>query len=154
MADTQTWAEIPFILKQGSHWRRFVRFWQDEAKTIPVDLTGFAADMHIREGVADADEAVLAHLSSRSGSDETPRIFFVGVNSAGDPVPETADATTGMVMLELSADDSRQMLPSKVGRKGFVESGLIYDLEFTAPGGEPETWAAGEIAFHHEVTRR
>ena len=154
MADTQTWAEIPFIMKQGSRWQRFVRFWQDAAQTIPVDLTGYAADMHIREGVADGDDAVLAHLSSRSGSDETPRIFFIGVDSAGDPVPETADPTSGMVMLELSADDTRQILPSKVGRKGFVESGLIYDLEFTPPGDEPDCWAAGDIAFHHEVTRR
>jgi hypothetical protein len=154
MADVKTWAEIPFILKQGSHWRRFIRFYQDADQTTGVDFTGFAADMHIREGVADADAPVLAHLSSRTGSDETQRIFFIGVDSAGDPVPEVEDFTSGMVMLELSAEDSRQILPEKVARKGLAEATLVYDLEFTAPGGQPDTWASDEIEFHFEVTRR
>jgi hypothetical protein len=154
VADQQQWTEREFICDQGSEWRRYIRFWQDEAKTIPVDFTGYAIDMHIREGVADSGSGVQAHLSSRAGSDETQRIFFIGVNSAGEPVPEVEDETSGMVMLLLSADDTRQIVPTKVAKRGLVEATFVYDMEWTPPGADPQRKMAGDFVLSLEVTRR
>jgi hypothetical protein len=154
MADSVQWTNIPFKCDQGSRWRRFVRFWEDAVDGTPFNFTDYEWDMHIREGVADSGAAVLAHLSSRSGSDEDQRIFFVGVNSAGEPVPEVTDRTSGMVMFQLSAADTQAMRPAKIPKKGLAEVACIYDAELSPAGGDPEKRMQGEFLLNLEVTRR
>ena len=157
MTETASWATHDFKAAQGSLFRRFLKFWEDAAKTVPRDNTGCEFDMHVREGVADSGAATLAHLSTRTGSDETQRIFFIGETSDGLPDADgVPDPSNGWIMLLLSAAETRDIAPSKaIKPKQFpFESTFYYDIELTEPGGDPDRILAGEFVLSHEVTRR
>lgn len=158
MSDTQQWARVDFKCDQGSEWRRYLRFWQDAGKTQPMDFTDVAVDMHIREGVADSGAGTVAHLSSRTGSDETPRILFIGVTGSDeDPDPDgTPDPSNGYLMLLLSAEETQAIVPAKLPkpRAWPFETTFYYDMEFTPAGADPTRRMAGEFVLSLEVTRR
>lgn len=156
MADTITWVEYDFAaVAQGSRWTRFVRLWQDAAKTLPVDFTGASVKMHIREGVADSGAAVKAELSSAASSDDPQRIFFPPADSNGLPVEGGAeDRTSGFLMLDLEAAASTAILPTKLPKRGsLAEAMFYYDLEITDSLGVPRRRMRGQWPLSLEVTR-
>lgn len=153
MADTQQWVTRAFACDQGSSWRRAIKFWQDDARTAPVDLTGFAVDLQIREGVADSGATLIKQLSTRSG---IGGIRFVGQNGDGTPnLTGTPNPANGWVILEMSDEQTAALTGSKPPRpKAFPATALFYyDLELTSPSGETQRRMAGTFTVSLEVTR-
>lgn len=156
MADTQQWVAYDFLADQGSRWRRFVRFWQDAAKTIPFDFTGCTVVMHIREGVADSGAPIKEALSSAASSDDPQRIFFPPADSSGLPIPEgVEDRESGFLMLQLSDEETRAIVPTKLPKRGaFPAIGqFYYDIEVTDSLGVTQRRMAGKWTLSLEVTR-
>lgn len=150
--------EHDFSARQGVPWIGILQLFEDEAETVPFDWTGYAIDMHIREGVADSGATVKAHLSNREGSDETPRIFFIGKDSNGLPVIDgPPDPTNGFIMLKLPAAETSEITPTKPrprpGSYPFTAE-FYYDIEYAPAGGEPDCLAFGKWSLALEVTRR
>lgn len=156
-------ASVDFLIEdnsgcfQGSPWQAVMQFFTDDAGVTPYDFTDHEIDMHIREGVADSGATAVADLTTRSSSAQTPRIFFIGADSAGLPVIEgTPDPTNGFVLFKIPAAETALITPSKTIKKGKypVVSRFDYDIEVTAAGGEPSRLAMGIWELSHEVTRR
>lgn len=148
--------EIPLEFRQGSPFEIVIQLFQDEAKTIPLDLTGYELNMHIREGVADSSAPLVAFLSSVASSAQDRRIFVVPIATDGTPdLSGSEDWSTGAVYLRLlSAETSAIRTAKPPKQRTFpVELPFFYDLEATPPGGQPFAVAFGPFTGTAEVTR-
>lgn len=149
-------AEIPLEFRQGSPFEVVLQFFQDEAGTIPVDLTGYELNMHIREGVADSGAPLVASLSSVATSDLDARIFVVPIASDGTPdLSGAEDPTSGAVFLRLLSTETADLKTAKPPKQRSypVEIPLFYDLEAKPPDGQAFALAFGPLTGTAEVTR-
>lgn len=149
-------AEIPLTFRQGSPFEIVIQLFQDEAKTQPLDLTGYELNMHIREGVADSSAPLVASLSSVATSAQDARIFVVPIATDGLPdLSGAQDPTSGAVYLKLASAETAEIRTAKPPKQRSypVELTFYYDLEATPPGGEPFAVAFGTMTGIAEVTR-
>lgn len=149
-------AEIDFACLQGSPFQAVLKFFQDEAQTMPVDFTGYTFEMQLREGVADSDAPVVFSLASVASTAAEARIVFVGANTDGSPnIDGTPDPTNGMIYLHLTSAETSTIHATKPPKlRTFpAVSNFFYDLEATPPGGEPRRIAYGAFDLSLEVTR-
>jgi hypothetical protein len=150
-------AEIDFTARQGSPFHAYLQFFTDTGGTVPMDLTGYRVDMHIREGVADSAAPVVLSLSTEADSDNDARIFYVAEASSGEPDPDgTPDPSNGFIYLKLASAETVLLQTAKQPKqRSYPAVGkFYYDIEATPPGGEPFALAFGKFDVTLEITRR
>ena len=93
-------------IMQGSDYNQVFKFFEDEEKTIPLDLTGVTAAMKIR--LEDYDGKVLIDLVSPTYLSINEGASTIGVNipsamsSALSPVNKGDDSISGVYDLEIT----------------------------------------------------
>jgi len=93
-------------IMQGSDYNQVFKFFEDEEKTIPLDLTGVTAAMKIR--LEDYDGKVLIDLVSPTNLSINEGASTIGVNipsamsSALSPVNKGDDSISGVYDLEIT----------------------------------------------------
>lgn len=113
--------KVNLKINQGETYRHTI-FWTD-ADGLPIDLTQYTADMHIRGKISDA--IPLLELTTENG-----RIFF-------------PDALAGEIQIYLTAADTAAI--------NWVSG--VYDLEMLKTGGDVTRIIEGTVSITKEVTR-
>lgn len=133
---------------QGAVWNPILAFFQDEAQTIPVDLTGYEVDMHVRsKPSADFDPVLIVALSTRAAGEGAGRITFTDANGVpGDP-------SLGCVRLLLTSAETAAILWDGSASNIPALMTFYYDIELVAPGGAVQRVMRGKWPFDAEITR-
>jgi hypothetical protein len=115
-------------IQQGSDYYQVFKFFEDEAKTIPLDLTGSTAMMYIRRD--DYDGAKLVTLESELDGG-------LSINEAASTISVSIPAAVTSAILAVKGDDS---IPG------------VYDLEIYGVGTAIRV-VQGAVIISREVTR-
>lgn len=144
MADAQPVTyDFPPIL-QGSEWEPVLQFFQDKARTLPLDLTGYEIDMHVREKpAADIDATIIVALSTRLVGEGANRIIIVD-----------NDPTQGAVQLRLTAAETESIPWDGQARGVPAVINFWYDLELVAPSGRVQRVMRGKWPFDAQITKQ
>jgi hypothetical protein len=144
MADAQPVTyDFPPIL-QGSDWEPVLQFFQDKARTLPMDLTGYEIDMHVREApAADIEPTIIVALSTRAVGEGAGRITVV----ANDP-------TQGKVQLRLTAAETEAIQWSGQARGVPAIMTFWYDLELVSGTGRVQRVMRGKWPFDAQITKQ
>ncbi len=148
-------AEVDYECRQGSPYHGLLQFFSDTGATQPYDFTGYSFEMHIREGVRNSGAPLIMSLSSEDTSGQDARIFFIGETTSGEPdVVGTADPPNGFIYRHLTSTDTRGFATAKPPKQRNypVVAPFFYDIEATAPGGEPFCICFGKFDVTLEVT--
>jgi len=114
-------------IQQGSDYTQVLKFFEDEAKTIPYDLAGSTADMIIRRD--NHDGAKLVTLSSETGGLE--------INAGASTIAIKISAAQTSAITAVKGDDA---IPG------------VYDLEVSNAGTITRV-VQGAVNISREVTR-
>lgn len=112
---------------QGAYWSQ--RLVYEDSNGDPINLTGYTARMQVRRTVDEGGDPII-ELTTGAGI------------TLGDPTP-----TDGVVLLEISADDTADLPATPSDRK------WRYDLELVPAGGEVRRLIMGKFVVSLEVTR-
>jgi hypothetical protein len=115
-------ATVNLTIYQGSTFSQEFQ-WKSGDPAVPVDLTGYAARMQIREKISSPNYIV--NLTTENG----------GI--------VIRDAVNGKFSIEISADATTTM--------NFKTA--VYDLEFVSPDGIVRRLLGGTVTLSPEVTR-
>lgn len=133
---------------QGTEWTPVIQFFQDDDQTIPLDLTGYEVDMHVRrKPSADMDPNVMVALTTRSEGEGAGRITFVD----GDGLP--ADPDEGAIKLFLTSEETAAIKFQGQAASIPAIMTLWYDIELVAPSGRTIRVMRGKWPLDAEVTR-
>jgi hypothetical protein len=118
-------AEADICIFQGATFNQTL-YWQSGSPSVPIDLTGYTAKMHIRS--KPESKAVILELSTSNGR--------ITLGTAGN-------FTTGAINLFISAADTANLS---------VCDTAVYDLELTL-GSVVTRILQGNVIISPEVTR-
>jgi len=119
--------EADLEIQQGSDYYQVFKFYEDEAMTIPLDLTGSTASMMIRRD--DFDGAKLITLSSETGG--------LSINAGASTISVSIVAALTSAITSAKGDDA---IPG------------VYDLEIYNAGATTRI-VQGAVTISREVTR-
>lgn len=156
MAELTAPANQDFTIYQGQDWSAVLELFQDDAQTIPFDLTGYEIDMQWREGVADSGAEPVFQATTRTGQTGSGRIVVVSRNSAGEPDPDGSPVPSqGVIRIDVASAVSSAIKPSKSVKAGNrYNATFFFDLDLISASSREYRVMSGKIVLNLEVTRR